>query len=65
MAKTKHWLVYRQRMQEVNKAIIRYIEPIAQNQHIENHSEYDGVIAQWAKEIEALELMKADLERSE
>ena len=60
-----HWFVYRRRMQELNDAIGRYIEHIALNQHIENHSEYYGAIAQWAKEIEALALMEAELERRE
>ena len=60
-----HWFVYRQRMQELNDAIGRYIEHIALNQHIETHSEHYGAIAQWAKELEDLALMEAELERRE
>ena len=58
-----HWFVYRQRIRELNEAIARHIDYIEQNQHIQNHSAYYEVIAQWATEIKALALLEAEYEK--
>ena len=56
-----HWFVYRKRITELNEAIGRQLE------YIENHqgticlkSKYQ-VIAEWAKEIEHLARLEAEL----
>ena len=56
-----HWFVYRQRIDELNKAIARYLEHIEKKQHTaELKQEYEA-IAEWAKEIQHLALLEADL----
>jgi hypothetical protein len=57
-----HWFVYRQRIKELSDAIGRHIEYIEQHQHTKNHSAYYGAITQWAKEIEVLALLEAEIE---
>lgn len=59
-----YWFVYLKRIKELNEAVGRHAEYIEANQHTEYHSAYYGVIAQWAKEIEALALLLADIEKS-
>ena len=58
-----HWFVYCQRIKDLSEAIGRHIEYINQHQHIKNHSAYYGAIAQWAREIEALALLEAEIEK--
>ena len=56
-----HWLVYRQRIDELNIAIARYLEHTKKVQHTaELRREYEA-IAEWAKEIQYLALLEADL----
>ena len=56
-----HWFVYRQRIDELNKAIARYLEHIKKVQYTaELRQEYEA-IAEWAKEIQYLALLEADL----
>lgn len=59
-----HWFVYMQRMTELNNAIGRYLEYINERRHtIEARQSYE-LIAQWAKEIEKLAMLEAELERN-
>jgi hypothetical protein len=58
-----HWFVYRQRIKELSDAIGRHIEYIEQRQHTANRSAYYRAIAQWAKEIEILALLEAEIEK--
>ena len=58
-----HWFVYQQRMEELNDAIGRYLNHIKVNHSIENQFLHYGVIAKWAKEIETLALLEAELEK--
>ena len=58
-----HWFVYVKRITELYEAIGRYIAHIEQNRHIENHTQHYKVIAQWAKEIEVLSLLLAEIEK--
>lgn len=56
-----HWFVYRQRIEELNKAIARYLEYIEKNQHTKDLKQEYVLIATWAKEIQQLALLEADL----
>lgn len=56
-----HWFVYRHRIEELNKAISRYLEHIEKKQYIEELKQYYEAIADWAKEIQYLALLEADL----
>lgn len=58
-----HWFVNRERMQELCDAIGRYIEYIEANHHIERIDQYYTAIANWARELEALALLEAELEK--
>ena len=58
-----HWFVCHQRIKELSDAIGRHIEYIEQHQHTANHSAYYGAIARWAKEIETLALLEAEIEK--
>lgn len=60
-----HWFVYLKRIKELYEAIGRYIEYIEQNRSIELHASHYEVIAEWAKEIEVLALLEAEIERKE
>ena len=57
-----HWFVYRRRIEELHEAIGRYIKHIGEHQHIEQHDLYYKAIAMWAREIEVLTLLEAELE---
>lgn len=59
------WFIHSKRITELNEAIGRYIEHIKSHQHIEQHSQYYKAIALWAKEIESLALLEAELEERE
>ena len=54
-----HWFVYRTRIEELNKAIGRYLEHIEKNHAITETKQDYELIAKWAKEIEALALIEA------
>ena len=56
-----HWFVYRQRIEELNRAIARYLEHIEKKQHTQELKQEYGAIAEWAKEIQHLALLEADL----
>lgn len=60
-----HWFVHPKRITELHEAIGRFIEHIKSHQHIENHSAYYKAIALWAREIEDLALLEAELEERE
>ena len=60
-----HWFVYMKRIKDLNEAIGRFVEYADQHRHTIDAKEYYKVIAQWAKEIEALALLEANLERSD
>ena len=60
-----HWFVNPKRMAELNEAIGRFIEHIKSHQHIESHSQHYKAIALWAREIETLALLEAELEERE
>lgn len=59
-----HWFVYTKRMEELNETIGRYLAHIKSTHHIGETKQCFEVIAQWAKEIEKLALLEAELERS-
>ena len=56
-----HWLVYRQRIEDLNEAIARYLEHIEKKHHIQELKQEYEAIAMWAKEIQYLALLEADL----
>lgn len=56
-----HWFVYRERIEELNKAIARYLEHIKKKQRTQELKEEYEAIALWAKEIRILALLEADL----
>lgn len=56
------WFVHPKRIEELHAAIGRYIEHIKLHKHIESQTEYYKLIAKWAREIEALALLEAELE---
>lgn len=56
-----HWFVYRQRIEELNKAIARYLEHIEKKQHTQKLNQEYKAIAEWAKEIQCLALLEAVL----
>lgn len=56
-----HWFVYHSRMEELNKSIERYLEHIEKHNHTIQTKQYYECIAEWAKEIEVLALLEADL----
>lgn len=56
-----HWFVYRKRIEELNEAIGRYLEHIEKNHHAIYTKQAYECIAEWAKEIEVLALLEADL----
>lgn len=58
-----HWFVYRKRIEELSDAIRRYIDHISKNYATENHAPHYAVIAEWAKEIETLASLEAELEK--
>lgn len=60
-----HWFVYSKRIHELHEAIGRYIEHVEEARHIENHSQHYKAIAQWAREIEVLALLEAEMEERE
>ena len=60
-----HWFTHPKRIMELHEAIGRFIEHIAATKNIEQHSEYYKVMAQWAREIEVLALLEAELEERE
>lgn len=60
-----HWFMYRRRIEELHEAIGRYLEHIETHQHTEHHEQYYKLIALWAKEIELLALMEAEVEEME
>lgn len=60
-----HWFVYRQRIEELNKAISRYLEHIEKNQHIAELKQYYEAIADWAKEIQLLAEIEIKMEGGE
>jgi hypothetical protein len=60
-----HWFTHPKRIKELHDAIGRYIEHIEENRHIEKHSQHYKAIAEWAREIEALALLEAELEERE
>lgn len=59
-----HWFVYRQRIEELNKAIARYLEHIEKKQHTQELKQEYRAIAAWAKEIQHLALLEADLDNT-
>ncbi len=59
-----HGFVYRRRMQELNEAIGRYLDHIVRNGSCEYEAQKYEAIAGWAKEIEHLASLEANLERS-
>lgn len=59
------WFIHPKRIEELNEAIGRYIKHIKENQHIETHSQHYKIIALWAREIESLALLEAELEERE
>ena len=58
-----HWFVYRQRMEELNETISKYLEYIRQNQNTVESRLYYKAISQYAKEIQHLALLESELER--
>lgn len=56
-----HWFVYWHRIEELNKAIERYLDHIEKKQHTQELKQYYESIAEWAKEIQHLALLEADL----
>ena len=60
-----HWYVNSKRIEELNNAIGRFIEYIKTNQHTQEHVAYYKAIAMWAREIETLALLEAELEKRE
>ena len=56
-----HWFVYRQRIEELNGAITRYLEHIEKKQYTQDLKQEYEAIAEWAKEIQHLALLEADL----
>lgn len=60
-----HWFVHPKRITELHGAIGRFIEHIESNRHIESHTEHYKAIALWAREIEVLALLEAELEERE
>lgn len=59
------WFIHPKRIEELNEAIGRFIKHIKTNQHTETHSQQYRVIALWAREIESLALLEAELEERE
>lgn len=60
-----HWFVYGKRIEELNEAISRYLEYIKDHQHTVEVTQSYKLIASWAREIESLALLEADLEKGE
>ena len=54
-----HWFVHRKRIEELNEAISRYLEYAKESQKAVESSYL--LIANWAKEIQCLALLEADL----
>ena len=57
-----HWIAYRDRIDELNQAISRYLQQIPTLQNITVKCAYYRQISQWAKEIEQLSKLEAELE---
>lgn len=60
-----HWFVYLKRIEELHEAIGRYIEYVHNTWHMECKADKYKAIAGWAKEIENLALLEAELEINE
>ena len=56
-----HWFVYKNRIEELNEAIARFLEYINKHQHAITVGRYYEAIEGWAKEIEHLARLEADL----
>lgn len=61
-----HWLVYQERIEDLNKSIERNAKYIREN-HLtgEERKTYFRYIAQWAKEIEALARLETEIDAME
>ena len=57
-----HWFVYRERIVELNEAINRQLEHISAHHHEIDVRENYKLIAKWAKEIQHLASLEAELE---
>lgn len=57
-----HWFIYRNRMQELTEAIARQMEHIQDNHDLQSLARHYTIIAQWAKELEALARLEIELE---
>ena len=57
------WFTQCKRIEKLNGAIDRYIRHIQEYIHHENHVENYKSIAKWAKEIELLALLLAEMEK--
>ena len=64
IAVSPHWFVYQARMDELNKAIARYLEHIKEHHHTIKTKQYYECIAKWAREIEVLALLEAQLDNA-
>lgn len=59
-----YWFVYQKRITDLYEAMGRYIEHISSNNHLSTVNEYK-LIANWAREIEILASLVAQLEERE
>ena len=57
-----HWFVYNNRMQELAKAITRFLEHISAHNCTLKADEYYMAIAEWSRELEVLALLEAEKE---
>lgn len=60
-----HWFYHPKRIIELNEAIGRFLEHIEMNKHTERHDQHYRAIAMWAREMECLALLEAELEKRE
>lgn len=59
-----YWYVYQKRIAELHEAIGRYVEYVSTRKAFGTASEYK-LIAKWARELEVLSLLIAELEERE